>query len=239
MRYWNRALLLLACAAVAQASIVVPNSLANTEGGGNNNLPFDSTTSERYQQVYLASQFGSGGLITQIAFRPDGILGLAFSVTIANIQIDLSTTAEAPDGLSTTFADNVGPDDTTVFSGALTLSSSDTGPAGGPKAFDIIINLTTPFLYNPASGNLLLDVRNFSGLPSGAAGGFDSQSTLGDPISRVFSDSTTNSVGDATGAADTEGLVTSFAITPEPASVGLLAMGLFLVVVGRAFRRRA
>jgi hypothetical protein len=236
MRYWNRALLLFACAAVAQASIVVPNSLANTEGGGNNNFPFDSTTSQRYQQVYAANQFSSGGWITQIAFRPDGIVGKVFSVTIANIQIDLSTTGDAPDGLSTTFANNVGSDDTTVFSGALSLSSSDTGPAGGPKAFDIIINLTTPFLYNPGSGNLLLDVRNIiPATPSGGAGGFDSQLTLIDPVmSRVYSDD----VNSATGTADTEGLVTAFTLVPEPGTVGLLAVGILLVVVGLSFRRR-
>jgi hypothetical protein len=235
MHRLNRVVLLSACAAVAQASVVVPNVLAGVEGAGGNTFPFDSITPQRYQQVYAATQFPAGGLITQLAFRPDGPLGHAFSVTIGNIQIDLSTTLAAPDGLSSTFASNVGLDDTMVFSGSLNLSSAFTGPAGGPKAFDILINLTTPFLYNPGSGNLLLDVRNFSGEPTGLAGEFDSQFTLGDPISRAFGGiaSSTASVNDS------EGLVTQFTIIPEPATIGPMAIGILLVLVGLSLRRRA
>jgi hypothetical protein len=52
----------------------------------------------------------------------------------------LSTTSANPNALSTTFANNIGADDTVVFgAGALALSSAFTGPAGGPKNFDIVI----------------------------------------------------------------------------------------------------
>ena len=61
------------------------------------------------------------------------------------------------------FADNIGTNVTTVFSGSLPLSSQYAGPAGGPKAFDMVVNFTTPFVYNPSSGNLLLDIQDFSG----------------------------------------------------------------------------
>lgn len=229
MRHLNRALVsFLACAAVAQAGIVVPNALSGVEGAGGNTFPFDSTGPQRYQQVYAASQFGAGGMITQLAFRPDGPLGHAFSVTISNIQIDLSTTLAAPDGLSSTFASNVGLDDSVVFSGSLSLSSAFTGPAGGPKVFDILINLTTPFRYDPGAGNLLLDVRNISGEPSGMAGEFDSQFTSGDPISRAYG----GIVGTAATVMDSEGLVTQFTIIPEPGTIGLMAVGVCLVLVG-------
>jgi hypothetical protein len=102
-------------------------------------------------------------LITGLAFRPDAFTGAAFSTTLSNVSIFLTTTTNAPDALSSTFANNEGADKTLVHSGSLSLSSADTGPAGGPKAFDIVINLTTPFLYNPGSGNLLLEVQNFGG----------------------------------------------------------------------------
>jgi hypothetical protein len=211
--------------------VTVPNALTNVEGNGNNNFPFDSISPMRYQQVFAASQFPSGGgLITQIAFRPDGLVGIPFDVTINNIQIDLSTTLVAPDALSNVFAANVGPNDAVVYSGALSLSSADTGPPGGPKAFDIIINLQTPFFYVPALGNLLLDVRNNSGLPSGAAGGFDSENLVGDSVSRVL-----GNIGSATASInDTEGLATQFtfaAQTPEPGSLSLLAIAVGLVLV--------
>jgi hypothetical protein len=130
------------------AVVVVPNNLAATEGNENNTAPFDiglfGFSSQRYQQVFAASAFASVSgpqLITQIAFRPDAQTGGAFSSTIPNIQINLSTTSATPDGLSATFANNVGSNDTVVFSGSLSLSSAFMGPPGGPKAFDIIINL--------------------------------------------------------------------------------------------------
>ena len=99
-----------------------------------------------------------------------------------NIRINLSTTSQVPDGLSNTFAENVGADDTVVFNGALPLSSAVTGPDGGPKAFDIVITLQTPFWYDPTAGNLLLDVRNFE---AAATTSVDAEMTEGDPISHV------------------------------------------------------
>jgi hypothetical protein len=85
--------------------------------------------------------------------------------------------------LSATFANNVGADDTVVFSGPLSLSSAFTGPSAGPKDFDIVITLQTPFLYDPSAGNLLLDVRNFSG---GTTIQFDAEASDSDPVSRTF-----------------------------------------------------
>lgn len=182
----------------------------------------------RYQQVYGATAFTSVGgplTITEILFRPDGATGAAFSGTIPDIQINLSTTSALPDALSLTFASNVGLDNTIVYArGALPLSSSDTGP--GPRDFDIAINLTTPFTYNPLLGNLLLDVRLFD--DAGVATTlFDAQNTSVDSISRV---STANVSGTTATTSDSAGLVTKFVYTPvavpEPAAILLLGSGL-------------
>jgi hypothetical protein len=149
-------------------TIVVPN----TNGTNDTTDPFDikrhGLTSRRYQQVYSASGFAAWSTpryITRIAFRPRPG-GQAFSYTIPRIQINLSTTARVPanlagepaNSLSTTFADNPGSDDTVVFNGALSLSST-----GGPSAFDVAIPLQIWFLYRPGAGNLLLDIRLFDG----------------------------------------------------------------------------
>lgn len=209
----------LASVEVRAAFVVVPNSLTSVEGDLQNAAPFDisdpRTTvlpSQRYQQVYAASQFPSLAgqvLITQIAFRPNSTaeLGEAFSSTLPDIQIDLSTTTAPPDGLSQTFASNVGGNDRIVYSGALTISSSFTGPANGPKDFDIIIDLRSPFLYDPRMGNLLLDVRNFS---AGTTTFFDATYVGGDSVSRAatFSGGTVESA--TAQFADTLGLVTRF-----------------------------
>jgi hypothetical protein len=234
MRRLNRVLLLSACAAVAHASaiVVVPDSDAGVEGNSNNDWPF--AISLRYQQVYDAAEFTGSGLITQIAFRPDVTFGGAFSETIANIQIDLSTTSAPPDGLSDTLATNVGADDKVVYTGSLGISTSFTGPAGGPKAFDIIINLANPFFYNPNLGNLLLDVTNFSGASqltcalAPCMDFLDAESTLVDSVSRIWSPIGGSSFPHL--GHDTSGLVTQFTIVPEPRNFGLFAISsLFLV----------
>src|ERR1039457_3625815 len=154
------------------ATVTTPNGVTSTEGNSNNSFPFNlagdsgevPSGTQRYQQIYSSSEFSAlsagGEYITRIAFRPDATFGAAFASTLPDIRIDLSTTAAGVDALSSTFASNVGANDTIVYGGsagaALSFSSSFTGPAGGPKSFDIIINLTTPFLYNPAAGNLLM-----------------------------------------------------------------------------------
>jgi len=239
------ALALTAPRACAQI-VVAPGANAAVEGNINNFFPFnigDSANFDRYQQVYGASEFTSlptgGLLITQIAFRPDAIGGAAFSSTLPNVQINLSTTSTAVDAMSDTFASNVGANDTVVFSGALSLSSAFTGPAGGPKDFDILINLSTPFLYDPSAGNLLLDVRNFGG---GTTTPFDAENTVGDGVSRVatYADGVNPATGDFR---DSVGLVTRFTfapdigVVPEPGTLALAGTGL-LPLAGAVVRRK-
>jgi hypothetical protein len=184
-------------------TLVVPNTNATVEGNSGNVYPFNiGATDMRYQQVYASSQFGAvpagGAFLTAFAFRVNAGWG-AFAATLPGIQINLSTTAKAPDGLDTIFANNVGLNDTVVYSGALTLSSA---ASGSPAAFDIVIPLTTPFWYNPAAGNLLLDVRNSGG---GSSASFDAVSTTNDSVSRVY-----GPVASSTGGTDSLGLVTEF-----------------------------
>jgi hypothetical protein len=213
--------------------VIVPGGLAGIEGSVNNVFPFVNTAGgQRYQQVYGASEFSTAVWIDAVLFRPDAILVNPVSGTLSFVRIDLSTTTSGPDALSSTFATNVGGDNVTVFTGALALATSNTGP--GPKIFDIQITFATPFLYNPALGHLLLDVRNFGG---GTWSGFalDAQNAA-DSISRVRS----TDVAAASGAADSFGLVTKLQTraVPEPASVVLIGGGLVAGMIRRRFRRR-
>jgi hypothetical protein len=225
------------------SSIVAPNANQNVDGDANNIAPFSAGLfgtgpTERYQQVYAASQFAAAGStfdIGAIAFRLDANDAPGFeSDTYPSIQIDLSTTAFGPNGLSSTFANNVGADDHVVYNGSLTLSG-----AGGqnPNPFNLIVSLQSPFLYTPSQGNLLLDIRiNQGGTGFLAALDATSDSAF---TSRVRS---FNDVASLTGTADTFGLVTQFSTPsgiPEPSALTLCAGGLALLGFRRLSRRCA
>ena len=209
----------------------------------------------RYQQVFNASQFiptfaGFRQNISEILFRPDAIgAGSAFGPsTLSNVQISLSTTTSSSTSLDTTFANNVGLDNTQVFSGPLTLSSQATDSGNGTTpAFDISIPLTTPFLYDPSQGNLLMDIRNIGGGPSLNSLGFDA---VGDSTGIGASVASAPSPAGATDSTGTTGgfLITQFQITPEgqqipppvpePSQWGA-AFAIGLLGVGLLRRRRA
>jgi len=214
----------------AQGVIAVPGTVGNTES----NLPFSYNTpiSLRCQQVYNASAFSSasqGCRITALAFNIWSRNVLASS---QDAQIDFSTTSRSENGLSTTFADNVGSDDTVVFARGL-LTIDPEGP-GAPPGFSVLIQLTNPFIYRPANGNLLMDVRIFQGATGagGPPGDLDASDGLADGTSRVYA----FSVGSTAGTADTIGLVTGFVVTPvpEPGTGVLLLVGLLVVLLLRS-----
>jgi hypothetical protein len=137
---------------------VVPSNLGAVEGNTNNSIPFSSANS-RYQQIYAASQFTAGGIIEALRFRRNGN-SAAFTRTGIDIQINLGYAATTVAGASAVFANNIGGGYVTVYDGLLDLASS--GVVSTPNPFDVVIDVDDVFNYNPALGNLLLDIRVFS-----------------------------------------------------------------------------
>src|SRR5206468_12985074 len=95
---------------VAQAENVFSPNPANRNDIGTG--PFLITSSEvqsiRIQEVHSASDFtqspGSTYLINQISYSAPSLSGrVPIDVTLPNIEIRLSTTPKAPDGLSASF----------------------------------------------------------------------------------------------------------------------------------------
>ena len=141
--------------------IVVPNSQATNDGNGSGTTPTGGPTSVRAMRIFDASQFAalSGpSLLTQFAWRPDRILGQSGPRSV-NLRIYASTTTRSVAGLSMTFADNLGADNTLVFNGTLNWTTGNLPGPGNTRQFDIVFPCTTPFLYDPAAGNLLLDTQ--------------------------------------------------------------------------------
>jgi hypothetical protein len=214
--------LLATMAARPSGWVVVPNELADVEGNAAQLAPFTGPDtpgpggefwdSERYQQVYDASQFATvrpeGEFVTAIDFRVDAPLGYPSGVLLRSMEVSLSTTARGPDNLSTNFAENVGPDATVVFRRGQYSAALGYTPFESPQGFDMSIIATPWFFYRPLSGNLLLDIKVFTYSNSIRAAPFDASDVTGDSISCL---ATTN-VTSTTGRTFTQGLVTAFAI---------------------------
>jgi hypothetical protein len=140
-----------------------------------------------------------------------------------DIQIVLSSTQKAPDGLSTSFADNFGPDQNLVFA-RRTFSFQN--------ATTFLFPLDHPFFYSGAPGqNLLMDFRNFGGAFIVATGtpSVEAQYTSGDSVSSLLA----TDVNALSGGTATWGVLTEFAYTPvpEPSVTTILAAGGGLLVL--------
>ena len=98
--------------------IVVPNALA-TNDGNTSGTSVSGPRSVRWLEIHDASQFGSlsgPSLLTKFAYRPDRILGQS-GPRSWTLRVYASTTRRSVAGLSTTFAENLGTNNTLVFDG--------------------------------------------------------------------------------------------------------------------------
>jgi len=200
----------LLCAAPAFSNQII--GLPADTGTGNC-YPFGCSYSGEYQQVYTANAFSPGPItITDLEFFNTMYNSGATSMNSGTWTIALSTTSADWNTLSSTFASNVGADNTVVFSGNLSQ----------PWVFGntLHIDLSTPFTYIPGAGsNLLMDVMVSGASSPGGNLFFDSHSG-GSIMGRVYG-----------GSVDSDyGLVTGFSTTgttvPEPASLALFGIGL-------------
>lgn len=179
------------------ATIVVPNAYETVEGG--TALP-NATDQHRVMFVYDASQFAVFGGpvdITALAFRANSAQAGPGTLIEHNMRVFLSTTPMSPATLSATFADNIGPDYTLVTGEAIVkLSASNKPGSGSTQVFAMKVPFETPFRYDPAVGNLLVEIQTGPPAPEGIIL-FDS--VAGDPmVSQVYaSGSSTAESGEA------------------------------------------
>jgi len=192
--------------------IVVPNSLATNDGNSAGTTPVGGPTSVREMRIFDASQFAalSGpSLLTQFAWRPDRILGQSGPHSV-NLRIYASTTTRSVAGLSMTFADNLGADNTLVFNGTLNWTTGNLPGPGNTRQFDVVFPCTTPFLYDPAAGNLLLDTQL-----SGNGQSITIDTVVGNPTAREIVNTTSSTAVTAEFVAPFV-QVTQFLFEPPP-----------------------
>jgi len=208
------ALLLATLPAMADV-IIVGNP---PDPGAGNQFPFGGAYNAEYQQLYASSNFSSPIMITDLEFYNTQFNNGATSLPTGNWKIQLSTTQVGLNNLSGNFAQNEGNNITTVYDDNITQAWQ----------FGNTLHLTLgkSFLYDPAQGNLLMDVVTSGVTDPGGDTFFDINST-GNFFSRVYC-----SGGIACGSNGTVengyGLVTGFSGTsvPEPGTLLMLGTGL-------------
>jgi len=166
----------LAAAMAAPAlgqSVVVPNGNANLTGNHPSG-PVGEISSLRYQTVINPDQLPSGPIdITGFTWRAapgTGALNVSLS---ANIYLSTSPNWANSTGhplMSTTFASNVGSDNTLVMSPSNFTITGAGCAAPGPCPFANNIVFTTAFRYNRVNGPLLIDIQATTFSASGTGG---------------------------------------------------------------------
>lgn len=204
------------CGLAALAASVVGNAqvVGTTTDGNSDPFGFYNWTGT-YQQVYSSNAFAGTTDITSLTFF-DFNNSPADALTPTSFSIYLSTTAATVGGLSPTLADNIGPNQTLVFSG----NPPGESIIGGAEVFTF--SLSTNFIYDPSAGNLLLTVINQNPGPFNPITTYLDSDSSGSLMSRAFAPppfpgtlATTDSVG----------LVTGFNIAhkvPEPSTLSLV-----------------
>jgi hypothetical protein len=209
--------------AFGQNVVVVPNGYSTVAGGSASSAIPSSAISAEVQFVIAGGQFvfpptppGSvkGQIyITGLSLRAAPGTG-PLNVTISG-NIYLSNNPYYPNSnqgplVSTTFAKNVGSDNTLVFSGTAMLSGAGCpGPAPCPFANNIVF--TTPYLFEPEGGSIVADLQLTS---FGGSGQFDDLacSAPGCSIAEIIG----SPLGSPAGLFSYGGPITQFTFTTEP-----------------------
>jgi hypothetical protein len=210
-------------------TVVVPQDRANQAGNGQwvggIAIPSDPYT----QTVYGSKNFSGPVEITGVAFRPDensSVFGSgSFDVVIPSFELRLTTYTGTPQSMSSVYGQNKGADDTQVFSGGLHWTLQDL-PGSVPNLFSMSIPFTTPFVYDPSKGDLLMAFASSGPSTGGVAADLHGHGN--------YTIGWTYEGGSAVG----DNIVTQFTYQSVPEPSALMLIGAFGLPLLRRMRRK-
>ena len=143
----------LLAAGIFSAQAQVPQHFS-TGGTSNNSFPFNSTSSNKVQWIYIPSEFNApSGLITKVYFKA-GTTSAGNNKTFTNLTIKMGYTSQV--NTTTTFIAGL----TTVYYAPSLLIPSVVGNGW------VQFTLTTPFFYNNTQ-NLVVEASQTGYTPTG------------------------------------------------------------------------
>lgn len=218
---YSIALLICFCQFVVaqELRIVAPPGLETTDG--NRSVPNDANTVIRTQELWSASYFSDlppgGAWLIGMASRLDKSV-TAESAFSQNLELSISTSPR--DTISLTYDENVGDDVVQAFVG---IDAGETAVSGGSvNPFALPLMFETPFFYDPAKGDLLMDYKIDGGFGNFV---FDSHE-LGRPVGNFGPIN-----GRVASTRVTDHIITQFVFdVPEPSTfvLSVIPLGLLL-----------
>jgi len=211
-----------AATAFAQLSVVVPNGLATVEGNTSNVFPFTSSTVTTYgvrlQQLYDSSNFTAQGInspvqLTGVRLRANASSASWLGGTFNNCTVKCSVAPIDYTAVSANWAANEGLT-TTVYQGAVAFLAGVGNGAGVPAPWVVDITFASPFMYDPAAGDLNIDFNNPLGSYSGGSTTALDVQSLGATGSRCFASTL---YPNPNGITNPHALVMEFRYTPAGA----------------------
>jgi len=151
------AAILLASAAAAQTAVVVPDNPTSLPEGVTS-YPWDQVGQQcRVMYLHAAQSFTNQGItfpidIQSIANQSTSVV--AGAATYPNVQVEMSTGAPGAYAAYSmaSFAANHGLDRMGVFAGTVATSAPD------PSGYFVTVPVNPPFPYDPAAGDLVVDI---------------------------------------------------------------------------------
>jgi len=158
---------LVTATATAQSTVVIPNGTSTVAGNFANAFPWGSSVAQwpglRLMSIYDAANFTNQGitspiLITALRWRPNDGEPAWTGGTFTQATVELSTAPMNYTLATTNYPGNHGPDRTVVHSGPVVHAGGNGGFGGIPVPWSVVVPLATQFVYDPAAGDLVIDV---------------------------------------------------------------------------------